>query len=63
MKEKEREILREAIDLLKQNPCEWEEAMVRLHTLAGLEYHDWRKIKGRPIGLTEIITGKVPQHG
>lgn len=60
MKKKEREILREAIERLERNPCEWEEAMVRLHALAGLEYRDPRKIKGAPIGLAEIMTGKVP---
>lgn len=63
MKKKEREILREAIDLLERNPCEWEDAMARLHALAGLEYRDPRKIRGTPIGLVEIMTGGTQPFG
>ena len=55
MTKNERELLREAIDSLEKNPCEWEEAMVRLHALAGLEYRDPRKIKGTPATLAEIM--------
>lgn len=49
MNQKERTILRAAIDDLERNPCDWEDAMSKLYKLAGFVYVDHRKTVGRTI--------------
>lgn len=54
MNKQEKVRLNQAIDLLFENPCRWEDAMEILFPLAGRKYRNPMKVGGTAVPLMEI---------
>ena len=54
MTKNERRLLNKAIDLLFENPCQWESAMEILFPLGGRRYRNPLKVGGKAVPILDV---------